>query len=107
MGYARVNLNNTVFFGISDYWNTTICLFHKELNGPGPRPSEYINVRRGALTAAGPHGKHRNSSELVTAHELAVITRGTQLDVQLYREALAHFTARAEKFGCPMVPSSG
>ncbi len=43
---ARANLNSTVFFGISDHWNTTVCLFHKELNGPGPRPSEYINARK-------------------------------------------------------------
>jgi hypothetical protein len=43
---ARANLNATVFFGISDHWNTTICLFHKELNGPGARPSEFVNARK-------------------------------------------------------------
>jgi hypothetical protein len=43
---ARENLNSTVFFGVSDHWNTTVCLFHKELRGPGPRPSEFVNARK-------------------------------------------------------------
>ena len=91
---ARVNLNKTVFFGISDYWNTTVCLFHKELNGPGPRPSEYINARKGSKKAK------------LSALEVELLANGTQYDRILYNEALEHFKARAAKFDCPLVPSS-
>ena len=38
-------LHSVVFFGITDFWNTSVCLFHKALNGPGPRPSEFLNTR--------------------------------------------------------------
>ena len=94
---ARQNLNKTVFFGISDYWNTTVCLFHKELNGPGPRPSEYLNVRKGG----GPR------ASTLSPHDWAVLMNGTRYDRILYKEALAHFVDRATRFGCPLVPSSG
>ena len=91
---ARRNLNTTVFFGISDHWNTSVCLFHKELNGPGPRPSEYINARKGSKKAK------------LSALEVELLANGTQYDRILYNEALEHFKARAAKFDCPLVPSS-
>jgi hypothetical protein len=92
---ARVKLNKTVFFGISDYWNTTICLFHKELNGPGPRPSEYVNARKGSTKAPLP------------PLEMELLSNGTRYDNVLYMEALEHFKQRAAKYDCPLVPSSG
>lgn len=88
---ARQRLNSTVFFGISDHWNTTICLFHKELNGPGPRPSEFVNAR-----------KTTEKTSLSEA-EMAVVQRATRYDAVLYEEALAHFKARAERYDCPLV----
>ena len=87
---ARRNLNTTVFFGISDHWNTSVCLFHKELNGPGPRPAEFVNVRP---AAAG-------TKRWLTNSELATVHSHTHLDRLLYTEALQHFLARAERYGC-------
>ena len=122
LAQARDNLNKTVFFGISDYWNTTVCLFHKELKGPGPRPSEFVNVRKGGGAVAGTTlsspaktAKAAGGSVVVgpthsrgtlSDRELNIITNGTAVDVQLFREALRHFKNRAKRYGCPMVPST-
>ena len=43
---ALGSLHLVSFFGITNFWNTSVCLFHKELNGPGPKDSEFINVRQ-------------------------------------------------------------
>lgn len=87
---ALTNLNATVFFGITDYWNTTVCLFHRELNGPGPRPSEFINTRKNELKAGlGPK-------------EDALLRRTLKYDNALYDEAFRQFKARAERYGCPL-----
>lgn len=88
---ARENLNSTVFFGVSDHWNTTVCLFHKELRGPGPRPSEFVNAR-----------KNGDKQEL-TGEELEVIRDSVHFDSLLFEEAYAHFQARAAAYNCDMV----
>ncbi len=91
---ALTNLNATVFFGITDYWNTTVCLFHKELNGPGARPSEFINTRKNELKAGlGPK-------------EDSLLRRTLKYDNALYDEAFRQFKARAERYGCPLGPDA-
>ena len=105
---ARKNLNKTAFFGISDYWNTTVCLFHKELNGPGPRPSEYLNVRKGATGSGGAASASALTPQLsLTGDEWGMLLNATRYDRILYNEALQHFKMRSIAFGCPLVPSSG
>jgi hypothetical protein len=89
---AKANLRKTVFFGISDYWNTTLCLFHKELNGPGPRPSEMVNVR--------PTGSKAHAS--VTKEDTHLLRASVKFDELLYDDALQDFANRAAAYNCPM-----
>jgi hypothetical protein len=89
---AKANLRKTVFFGISDYWSTTLCLFHKELNGPGPRPSEYVNVR--PTLSKDPASLSNEDVDLLRAT--------VQFDTVLYDEAFQDFTSRAAEYNCSM-----
>jgi hypothetical protein len=89
---AKANLRTTVFFGITEYWNTTLCLFHKELNGPGPRASEFANIR--------PTSNKVPAS--LSSEDKEQLRAAVQFDTVLYDEALQDFTRRAAAFNCPM-----
>ena len=92
LGNAVRHLNQTVWFGISDYWNASVCLFHKELNGPGPRPSEFKNTRKTPKSA-----RARPTEEALEYMRLK-----NRREYILYEKALEHFKRRAEMYDCPL-----
>ena len=94
-----------VFWGITDYWNTTVCLFHCEIGGT-QSPGDFLNVRPSSLMKNSarlekhlPKGYHKtdivkNVTEFILKHYLT--------DIELYRDRLLPlFRSRARLCNCP------
>mmetsp|Transcript_29432 Transcript_29432/g.46374 ORF Transcript_29432/g.46374 Transcript_29432/m.46374 type:complete len:337 (+) Transcript_29432:62-1072(+) len=100
---APVNLTNTEynkalkalerldFFGITDYWEESICLFHATFGlGPISDAKELANIRP---TTSGKHS-------IMSAYMVKTLMRNEYYDVQLYRHGQDIFIKKAKKTGC-------
>lgn len=96
-----------VFWGITDYWPTTICLFHCELGGDF-RPSELQNTRPGggrggALMKTGNEVEFQNVSRLdeLVPNRTAYILEHYSEDLELYyKNLMPLFRKRATRCNC-------
>ncbi|GBF93713.1 hypothetical protein Rsub_06816 [Raphidocelis subcapitata] len=77
---ALTNLLRLDFFGLTDRWAESVCLFHATFGGE-PRPSQFINVRPG-------------DSLKIPDWVVKAIQRNTAWDARLYAEASLAFDCR-------------
>ena len=90
---ARQHLfNETLFFGLTEHWATSVCTFHCELGGDA-RESEFLNTRdNGGVTKdqlTGIKPEVRSFLDGLLGEEY-----------RLYEDAQKVFLRRAEKCGC-------
>lgn len=80
---AFANLLSLDFFGDTDLWSESVCLFHAVFGGE-PRPAEFLNVRKGLAVEVPPR-----------VREMFVAM--TRRDAELYALARAHLAERLEE----------
>lgn len=92
-----------IWWGITDYWNTSVCLFHCELGGE-VQESEFQNTRKAdelpMLSPKDVQTEHPRPDDLVP-NRTAYVNENYALDLEVYSHLLPLFFRRAEKCGCP------
>mmetsp|Transcript_12400 Transcript_12400/g.37841 ORF Transcript_12400/g.37841 Transcript_12400/m.37841 type:complete len:376 (+) Transcript_12400:111-1238(+) len=84
---AKANLWRLDFFGITDFWNLSVRLFHCQFGGD-LRESELLNSRPGAY------------NESVSQQTLDYVRNVEKLDMEIYRYAVDLFMKRVDCLKC-------